>query len=120
VGAHLPYQLLYLLAWDHGPSRAVLAIHAQALLDFYRDQARSHGIPEGRTRTLTVIQRFGGGLNLNVRFTLSPSTGSSSGLQPGRSISPWRPPGPARFITGRERCQERGLIGLFGPGEEPC
>jgi hypothetical protein len=62
----LPYRLRYLLAWDHGLSRAVLAVHARALLDFYRDQVRSHGIPDGRTGTLTVIQRFGGGLNLNV------------------------------------------------------
>ena len=64
----LPYRLRYLLAWDHGLSRAVLAVHARALLDFYRDQARSHGIPDGRTGTLTVIQRFGGGLKLNVHF----------------------------------------------------
>ena len=64
----LPYRLRYLLAWDHGLSRAVLAVHVRALLDFYRDQARSHGIPDGRTGTLTVIQRFGGGLNLNMHF----------------------------------------------------
>ena len=35
----LPYRLRYLLAWDHGLSRAVLAIHARALLGFYRRQA---------------------------------------------------------------------------------
>jgi len=64
----LPYRLRYLLAWDHGLSRAVLAIYARALLDFYRDQAGSHSIAEGRTGTLTVIQRFGGGLNLNLHF----------------------------------------------------
>jgi hypothetical protein len=56
------------LAWDHGLSRAVLAVHARALRDFYRQQAQSEGIPAGRTGTVTAVQRFGGGLNLNVHF----------------------------------------------------
>jgi hypothetical protein len=64
----LPYRLRYLLAWDHGLTRAVLAMHARVLLQFYRRQARSHGVRDGRTGTLTVIQRFGSGLNLNVHF----------------------------------------------------
>jgi hypothetical protein len=50
----LPYRLRFLLAWDHGLSRAVLAVHAWALRDFYRQQARRHGTAEGRTGTLTV------------------------------------------------------------------
>jgi Transposase zinc-binding domain len=57
----LPYRLRYLLAWNHRLSRAVLAVHARALLEFYREQARRHGTAEGRTGILTVIQRFGGG-----------------------------------------------------------
>lgn len=64
----LPYRLCYLLAWDHGLSRAVLAVHARALHDFYRRQAQGQGIPAGRTGTVTAVQRFGGGLNLNVHF----------------------------------------------------
>jgi len=64
----LPYRLRYLLAWDHGLTRAVLAVHARALREFYRRQANSHGVRDGRTGTLTVIQRFGSGLNLNVHF----------------------------------------------------
>jgi hypothetical protein len=64
----LPYRLRYLLAWDHSLSRAVLAVHTRALLDFYRQQAQRQGIPAGRTGTVTAVQRFGGGLNLNVHF----------------------------------------------------
>ena len=64
----LPYRLRYLLAWDHGLARAVLAVYARALLEYYRGRARSRGIRDGRTGTLTVIQRFGSGLNLNVHF----------------------------------------------------
>ena len=64
----LPYRLRYLLAWEHRLCRAVLAVYVRALLDFYRRRARRFGVRAGQTGTLTVIQRFGGGLNLNVHF----------------------------------------------------
>lgn len=64
----LPYRLRYRLAWDHGLTRAVLGIYAQVLQDFYAREARRHGLGGGRTGLLTVIQRFGGGVNLNVHF----------------------------------------------------
>jgi hypothetical protein len=64
----MPYRLRYRLAWDHRLSRAVLAVYVRALLDFYRRRAREQGIHGGRTGTVTVIQRFGSGLNLNVHF----------------------------------------------------
>ena len=63
----LPYRLRYLLAWDHGLTRAVLAVYARTLLEFYRGQASTNGISGGHTGTLTVIQRFGSGLNLDRR-----------------------------------------------------
>ena len=55
----LPYRLRYRLAWDHALCRAVLGVYARGLLAFYARTARAHGIPEGRTGTVTVIQRFG-------------------------------------------------------------
>ncbi len=55
----LPYRLRYLLAWDHGLSRAVLAVHARALLDFSREQAQRQDIPVGRPGPVTAVQRFG-------------------------------------------------------------
>src|SRR5437016_8701947 len=64
----LPYRLRYLLAWNHGLCRAVLAVHARAVLGFYRRRARRRGVPDGRGGAVTVIQRFGGGLQLNVHF----------------------------------------------------
>jgi hypothetical protein len=57
----LPYRLRYLLAWNHALCRAVLGVFAQTLLDFYRRQAREHGISDGRTGTVTVIQRSAAG-----------------------------------------------------------
>jgi hypothetical protein len=64
----LPYRLRYLLAWDHGLARAVLAVSVRVLLGFQRRRARRYGIRDGRSGSVTVIQRFGGGLNLNVHF----------------------------------------------------
>jgi hypothetical protein len=64
----LPHRLRYLLAWDHRLCRTVLGVFIRALLDFYHRQASRNGMGTGRTGTLTVIQRFGGGLNLNVHF----------------------------------------------------
>ncbi len=64
----LPHRLRYLLAWDHALSRAVLAVYVRVLLGFQRRRARRHGISDGRSGCVTVIQRFGGGLNLNVHF----------------------------------------------------
>src|SRR5262245_6971402 len=64
----LPYRLRYLLAWDHGLARAVLAVYVRVLLGFQRARARRYGIGDGRSGSVTVIQRFGGGLNVNVHF----------------------------------------------------
>src|SRR5437016_7656649 len=64
----LPHRLRYLLAWDHALSRAVLAVYVRVLLGFQRRRARRHGISDGRSGCVTVIQRFGGGLHLNVHF----------------------------------------------------
>jgi Putative transposase/Transposase zinc-binding domain len=64
----LPYRLRYLLAWDHGLARAVLGVCVRTLLSFQRRRARQRGIRDGRAGSVTVIQRFGGGLNLNIHF----------------------------------------------------
>ena len=64
----LPLRLRYLLLWDHGLCRAVLAIYARALLGFERRRARRRGVVDGRTGAVTAIQRFGSALNANVHF----------------------------------------------------
>jgi hypothetical protein len=55
----MPYRLRYMLAWDHGLSRAVLGVYARVLLDVYTRGAHQRGIRDGRTGTVTVMQRFG-------------------------------------------------------------
>ena len=58
----LPYRLRYRLAWDHALSRAVLGVYARG--------ARERRSRDGRTGTVTVIQRSASGLNLNVLVAL--------------------------------------------------
>jgi hypothetical protein len=64
----LPYRLRYLLARNHDLCRAVLGACVRALLAFQRRRARRGGLRDGHSGCVTVIQRFGGGLNLNVHF----------------------------------------------------
>ncbi len=64
----LPYRLRYLLAWNHGLCRAVLGVYARALLAFQRRHTRQGRRRVGQSGCVTVIQRFGGGLNLNLHF----------------------------------------------------
>ena len=64
----MPYRLRYMLAWDHKLCRAVLGVYIRALLGFLRRQARKSGVLDGQGGAVTVIQRFGSALNVNVHF----------------------------------------------------
>ncbi len=56
------------MAWNHGLSRAVLRVYTRVLLDVYARGARECGVPGGRTGSVTVMQRAGSGLNVNLHF----------------------------------------------------
>ena len=64
----LPYALRYRLAYDHELCRAVLKVYVRALLGFHRRRARRLGVEAGQGGSVTVIQRFGAGLRLNLHF----------------------------------------------------
>jgi len=64
----VPHRLRYRLAFDHALCRAVLSVFIRALLAFYRRRARRAGVADGHSGTVTVIQRFGGALNLHVHY----------------------------------------------------
>jgi Putative transposase len=64
----LPYRLRYQMAWNHGLSRAVLRVYTRVLLDVYARGARECGVPGGRNGSVTVMQRAGSGLNVNLHF----------------------------------------------------
>ena len=64
----VPYRLRYQMAWNHGLSRAVLRVYTRVLLDVYARGARARGAPGGRSGSVTVMQRAGSGLNVNLHF----------------------------------------------------
>ena len=64
----LPHWLRYRLAYDHDHCIAVLAIFVRSLLGFYRNRAKNGGVHNGRTGSVTFIQRFGSAANLNVHL----------------------------------------------------
>ena len=84
----LPYRLRYRLAWDHALCRAVLGVFTRTLLAFHARTARANGIRAGQTGTLTVIQRFGSGLQLNVHFHTLVLDGVFSESRPGQHPAP--------------------------------
>ena len=60
----LPHRLRYRLAWDHALCRAVVGCAMRAILGFLRRRARDAGVRDGRGGAVTIVQRFGGALNL--------------------------------------------------------
>ena len=64
----VPHRLRYRLAFDHARARAVLRVFVRALLTLYRRRARRAGVADGQSGTVTVMQRFGSGLELNVHL----------------------------------------------------
>jgi len=64
----LPWSLRYLLAFDAALCRDVLAVFMRVVFGWLRRAAARQGVPGGHCGAMTVIQRFGGALNLNVHF----------------------------------------------------
>ncbi|MBW2463939.1 MAG: transposase zinc-binding domain-containing protein [Deltaproteobacteria bacterium] len=83
----LPFGLRFRVAFDHGLARAVLAAFTRAIFDFYEERARRLGLVGARTGTVTVIQRFGGALNLNPHFHTLALDGVFSGTQSGETAN---------------------------------
>ena len=64
----LPFQMRVPLAYHH---ELVLAVHAVAMRvieGWYRAQGKALGITDGRTGSITAVQRFGSDLALNVHL----------------------------------------------------
>ena len=63
----VPHRLRYLLAWNHGLTRAVVGVFMRGVLGWLRRRARAEqGIPDGRGGAVAIVQRFGAALNVNV------------------------------------------------------
>jgi catechol 2,3-dioxygenase-like lactoylglutathione lyase family enzyme len=64
----LPLRLRYRLAWDHDLCRAVVGVFVRAVSATLRRRAAWDGLAGGRSGAVTILQRFGGALNLNVHL----------------------------------------------------
>jgi DNA-directed RNA polymerase subunit RPC12/RpoP len=64
----LPYPLRYRLAYDHTLCTAVHRALAAAVTQRMRRLARARGHKGAQTGSVTFVQRYGGGLNLNVHL----------------------------------------------------
>lgn len=64
----LPLRLRYRLAWDHDLCRAVVGVFLRAVFATLRRRAAWDGVAGGRGGAVTILQRFGGALNLNVHI----------------------------------------------------
>jgi len=74
----------------------VLGVFARTLLAFCARTARALGIQDGQTGTVTVIQRFGSGLQLNVHFRTVVLDGVFGAARPGPlTFHPAPPPSGA-------------------------
>lgn len=63
-----PISLRYKMAYDPKLTTRCLRIFTNKVMAWYRRQARRSGISHSKAGGITVIQRAGGALNLNVHF----------------------------------------------------
>ena len=61
-----PYPVRYWIAWNHDRARELLSVFVEEVLGFYRRRAKELGITDGRSGTVTAIQRCGSAL---VRYS---------------------------------------------------
>ena len=64
----VPFELRLWMAWDTDLMTDVLTLFQRAIRHRLRLLARRKGVRDGRHASVTVIQRFGSSLNLNVHF----------------------------------------------------
>jgi hypothetical protein len=62
----LPLRLRYRLAWDHDLCRALIGVFVRAVFATLRQRAIWDGLAGGRSGAVTVLQRLGRALNLNL------------------------------------------------------
>jgi hypothetical protein len=67
----VPYQIRYWLSWDPKLITQILTIIIRVIKQYYRSKAKQrYKISGTQTGAVTLIQRFGSALNLNVHFHL--------------------------------------------------
>ncbi len=81
-----PYWLRAKLAYDAQLRSDVLALFVGTVQAFYRQAGNACGAPDGRSGSVTAIQRFGSALNLNLHFHTLFVDGVFYRSRPGRPL----------------------------------
>jgi transposase-like zinc-binding protein len=112
----VPYRLRYQMAWNHGLSRAVLRVYTRVLFDVY-----ARGVPGGRTGSVTVMQRAGSGLSVNLHFhTLVLDGVFSDGAGGALAFHPAPAPSDAKVAAALATIRYRVQRLLVRRGLEPA
>jgi hypothetical protein len=78
-----PFPIRYLMASNSTVQSAILAITLRAITGWLRKQAKAQGVAGPvETGAVTLIQRFGGSINLNLHFHMLILEGVYSGEEP--------------------------------------
>ena len=64
----MPFKHRFILSTDKELLRSVLGIFHRAISSFYKKEAKKIMLNQPQTGAISVVQRFGGALNLNVHF----------------------------------------------------
>jgi hypothetical protein len=64
----VPWDLRFLLARRHDVCRGLTRVFLNAVFRFYKERALERGLTGGQTGSITVVQRFGSALNLNIHL----------------------------------------------------
>ncbi len=64
----VPWSLRFCLARRHDVCRGLTQVFLNAVFRFYKDRGREQGLIGAQTGSVTVVQRFGSALNLNVHL----------------------------------------------------
>ncbi len=112
----LPWDKRLLLSRRPDLARGVLRVALRVLFRGYRDRARALGVPDGRTGSITVLQRFGSSLNLNLHFHVLVLDGVYT-LDSGEPrFVPLDPPTTEHIEDLVERIADAGLTWLAEQG----
>jgi len=127
----LPYPLRYRCAYDAALTGEVFRAFLRALISALRRRTKSQwAIPHGQSGSVTVIQRFGSALNLNVHFhtlaldgvyTCDKGNATRFLPLPRRARMSWRAYWPGRHAALRDSSQrEPRATTTPSPATSPC
>lgn len=63
-----PFNLRYIFAYNKKALSRALAVSIRAIDRYYKKRGKNFGLVNSKTGSVTLIQRFGGSLNLNIHF----------------------------------------------------